>query len=491
MINPTVFTSSGTWVCPDEVNQIQIECWGGGSGSTVGQFNGGGGGAYSRKNLYVVVPGTSYTIVVGTDSVFKLVSTVVCLAKDAVTVGGGGTGGQAASGTGDVKFSGGNGGNGVQFAGSGAGSSAGPAGGGNAGTAGINTGSDPRTPGPGGVGVNTTYGTGSGGGGQTYLGVQAGPNSSMNGSFPGGGAGGRGDASSGGVPAGGQVVLTPIIITTSITTDTSEGFPVNGNEQLVIDSTTTQIGFVADTATHTNPGNVAPGSSAYTLSTTQTVSSPGAGNYVTKIFNFLNGGPILIDFYDSNINTTQQLGNGAAKYIGQSFTTTSSIVLDSCSFYLSSVGTPSGNVTAQVFAHTGTYGTSSKPTGAVLATSNVINANTISGTYSLITFNFSAGNRITLSATTHYCILVSFSNGDGSNYLLVYYTFPTGTASGNKFYSTDGSSWTLNATQDTAFNVYGVQTYYVRAYCNNSGGYSYGAEITYTPNYKISFMGTD
>ena len=70
--SPSVFTTSGTWVCPRGVNSISIEAWGGGAGgaSTPNTNNanggGGGGGAYAKRNLVPVVPGTTYTITVGT-----------------------------------------------------------------------------------------------------------------------------------------------------------------------------------------------------------------------------------------------------------------------------------------------------------------------------------------------------------------------------------------------------------------------------------------
>lgn len=108
------FYTSGTWVCPANVSSITIECYAGGGGGAKAAGNGGGGGAYSKLNIYSVVPGTSYSYSVGAggpdgfsggDTDFN----TVCYA-----VGGdygdlGGTGGAAAGGTGDIKYSGGNG----------------------------------------------------------------------------------------------------------------------------------------------------------------------------------------------------------------------------------------------------------------------------------------------------------------------------------------------------------------------------------------------
>ncbi|MBP6091577.1 MAG: fibronectin type III domain-containing protein, partial [Crocinitomicaceae bacterium] len=72
--NVETFSTSGTytWVCPAGVTSVQVEAWGGGGaggGTTSSGTNkaggGGGGGAYQINSNISVVPGSSYTIVVG------------------------------------------------------------------------------------------------------------------------------------------------------------------------------------------------------------------------------------------------------------------------------------------------------------------------------------------------------------------------------------------------------------------------------------------
>ena len=74
-----LFTTVGlqTWVCPNDVTTITVECWGGGgaggsavfatAGSTLG--GGGAGGSYAIKNTYSVTPDTTYYLNVGAGGV--------------------------------------------------------------------------------------------------------------------------------------------------------------------------------------------------------------------------------------------------------------------------------------------------------------------------------------------------------------------------------------------------------------------------------------
>ena len=72
-----VFTSTGTWVCPANVTSVNVFLWGGGGGGgggTYGSINlgnggGGGGGACAVNNYVTVIPGTTYTITVGTGGI--------------------------------------------------------------------------------------------------------------------------------------------------------------------------------------------------------------------------------------------------------------------------------------------------------------------------------------------------------------------------------------------------------------------------------------
>lgn len=67
------FNTAGatTWICPANVTQITVLCWGGGGGggnsnnNFVNGGSGGGGGAFAKKNSINVIPGNTYYLNIG------------------------------------------------------------------------------------------------------------------------------------------------------------------------------------------------------------------------------------------------------------------------------------------------------------------------------------------------------------------------------------------------------------------------------------------
>ena len=140
--------------------------------------------------------------------------------------------------------------------------------------------------------------------------------------------------------------------------------------------------------------------------------------------------------------------------IGQSFFNQNNCILDSVKFDLKKTGAPTGNLTAKIFAHTGTYGTTSNKTGSVLATSDNFDVSTTGAAYALATFQFSGANKITLAANTNYVVLV-----DGLNtFTAIKCPIASGDSSapshgGNMVTTGDGSAWSAVATADLSFYV--------------------------------------
>ncbi len=154
----------------------------------------------------------------------------------------------------------------------------------------------------------------------------------------------------------------------------------------------------------------------------------------------------------SSMRTTQTVG------VGQSFTGNGA-VLYSARFLLKKTGAPTGNATAKIYAHSGSFGTSSIPTGAALATSATFDVSTLTTTYlnstfpQLIDFRFTAGNAITLTNATNYIVTVEYSGGSLGNTVDVGTDTSTPTHAGN-LSTFDNVTWTATAGTDACFYIY-------------------------------------
>jgi len=185
------FTTPGTytWVAPQNVTSVSVVCVGAGGGISPGAFPGGaggGGGALAYANNIAVIPGTSYTVVVGArnnipgyagDSSFNSTSVAAGGGQNGASGGGlggsviygtGGSGGRGAPDNGSNPAAGGGAGGyaGTGGAGGAAGAN-GQAGTGGAGGGGAGAGGGDKGAGGGGVGI---LGQGSSGAGGVYQG---------------------------------------------------------------------------------------------------------------------------------------------------------------------------------------------------------------------------------------------------------------------------------------------------------------------------------
>lgn len=114
------------------------------------------------------------------------------------------------------------------------------------------------------------------------------------------------------------------------------------------------------------------------------------------------------------LNSAQDHGD-AQSFVGVGGTIVSTRI------YATKVGTPTGNVVSSLYAITGTPGTSAKPTGAALATSDAVVATTLSTSFSLVDFTFSGANQFLMVNGTNYCISIEYSGGDASNRIVTGY----------------------------------------------------------------------
>ena len=166
----------------------------------------------------------------------------------------------------------------------------------------------------------------------------------------------------------------------------------------------------------------------------------------------------VTDSYDVSATLALEISGNAAHRTeaGKSFTATIAGTLDNIRFRLGKYGSPTGNVTVKVYAHTGTYGTSSVPTGDALATSDNVDVSGLTTSNPFVTFTFSGANRISLTEGTYYVATVAYGGGDASNYVRIYRESTTLGHSGNDVRN-DSGSWAAYTTREAPFYVTVIQ----------------------------------
>lgn len=170
----------------------------------------------------------------------------------------------------------------------------------------------------------------------------------------------------------------------------------------------------------------------------------------------------LIDYYGTaNQNDyygpwTLAMSSGCCR--GQSFTNLAApYKITSVILYLRRGGSPSGTAYVKLYAHDGTYGSSSVPTGSALASSVGFNVSTLTTSYKNYTFAFNATNQYAMAANIHYTIVFGFITSgteDGNNYPRLGIDSSSPTHGGNSF-SWNGGNWAAEA-YDVIFYVYGT-----------------------------------
>lgn len=150
----------------------------------------------------------------------------------------------------------------------------------------------------------------------------------------------------------------------------------------------------------------------------------------------------VIDSYnESNQSTSVSVSGSNFPAAGQTFELDSGRTLYSAKFYLKKTGSPTGNATVKIYAHTGTFGTSGVPTGSALATSNTLDVSTLTTSYQLIEQLFSGVENL---SSGQYCLSFEYSGGDGSNRVDLAADSSSPTHEGNGF-NKFGSSWNSSA----------------------------------------------
>lgn len=164
---------------------------------------------------------------------------------------------------------------------------------------------------------------------------------------------------------------------------------------------------------------------------------------------------VLIDSYNNTPYLGDRILGDADVGYGQSFSVENNYTLTNCKFSLRKFTGDSliGNAYAKIYAHTGTYGTSSVPTGNALATSNAIDVSTLGTSFAWINFTFSGLNQISLSSGNKYVVAVEYT-GSSTSRIIIELDASSPTHSGNSCYDS-GSGYTAYQYWDLAFEVYG------------------------------------
>jgi hypothetical protein len=207
-----------------------------------------------------------------------------------------------------------------------------------------------------------------------------------------------------------------------------------------------QQGWIADTVEHHLHF---PTAGSYTSSGLDFIGHPAGGFPKWHIENSSNA--TSTDSYpDTNQDATQALGNGTILGVGQSITGDGG-VLSRVRLHLSKTGTPTGNAVAKIYTHSGTFGTSSVPTGDPLATSENLDVSDLTTTLTLTDLEFK--DEFTLVNTTKYVVALEYSGGDGSNYVNLGVDTSSPTHGGNLATLT-GTTWSAASGTDLIFYVY-------------------------------------
>tara|TARA_Y100001951_G_scaffold93122_1_gene88483 strand:+ start:2048 stop:4390 length:2343 start_codon:yes stop_codon:yes gene_type:complete len=158
-----------------------------------------------------------------------------------------------------------------------------------------------------------------------------------------------------------------------------------------------------------------------------------------------------IDTYATgNQNSTYAVYNGNNEQIGFALTLGSEQKVQGVQFYLSKTGSPTGGMRAQIFASTGTVGSTAVPTGAVLASSIAGENNPADLTGSLVVKEFTFEPPYTVSAGD-ICILLEYDGGDASNAVNV--GSDSSPAGGHNTFATDSkdSGWAADTSEDLIY----------------------------------------
>ncbi len=154
-------------------------------------------------------------------------------------------------------------------------------------------------------------------------------------------------------------------------------------------------------------------------------------------------------YADSNQDATTTFNDGTTDGVAQSFTGAGGD-LSRLRVMLAKTGSPTGTLTARIYAHSGVFGTSSIPTGPILAESETIDIADLS-TLAFVDFEFE--DEFTLVNTTKYVWALEKSTGGVSDNIQIG-TDTSSPSHGGNFATLATPTWTAVSGTDAIFFAY-------------------------------------
>lgn len=157
-------------------------------------------------------------------------------------------------------------------------------------------------------------------------------------------------------------------------------------------------------------------------------------------------------YVESNQNTSLSISDASIVGRGQSFTGNGDY-LTKATFYLNKFGSPTGFARAHVYAHSGTFGTSSIATGNPLASSDFLDVSTLTG--SLVLTDFLFDGTVQMINTTKYVITIEYNQGGASNFIRAGADNSSPTHGGNQTQLIP-PTWSATSVLDLIFYIEGI-----------------------------------
>ena len=170
-----------------------------------------------------------------------------------------------------------------------------------------------------------------------------------------------------------------------------------------------------------------------------------------------SGKQIVDGFVAPNTNTSGvYLGNNTQ--VGQAINLSAGKTISGVRFPLARLGSPSGTMTASIYACSGTPGSTGVPTGSALATSSTVDIATVQltpasqpgypGPFQWVEFAFATPY---VASAGNYCLSFNCTAGNASN--CIYYGHATPSGHAGNFFSYNGSVYAPAANYDGGFQL--------------------------------------